>query len=90
MFNNEFSKWTLTIFNEDLNVEWALSVIKSKRKIVLTGALVTFLNDAYFDYVTGKSWNFDDNVRVVCDLMIFSCILFIYVINRDVLEEDQK
>ena len=50
MFNDQFSKWTLTIFNEDLNVEWALTVIKSKQKIILTGALVTFLNDVYYDY----------------------------------------
>ena len=30
MFHNEFSKWTLRIKNDDLNLEWAMLLIKSK------------------------------------------------------------
>lgn len=50
MFHNEFSKWTLSIFNEDLQTEWAISMIKSKKRMIIVGALVTLINDIYFDY----------------------------------------
>ena len=56
--------------------------------MVFTGALVCFLDDALFDYIMGINWHLGEYARVACILMIFSCILFIYVYNSDLLEED--
>ena len=86
MFNDEFSKWTLTILNEDLNVEWALTVIKSKQNMILTGAIAIFFNDVYFDYYWNMTGSVDFWIRLACNFMILCCILFIYVFKRDLLK----
>lgn len=84
MFHNEFSKWTLRINNEDLYLEWAMLLIKSKQRMIIVGALTILLNDSYFDYYWRKTSSIDFWIRIVCNALIFIFIFFIYIYNRDI------
>lgn len=40
MFDDQYSKWTLIIFDKDMNLEWAIQVIKDKKRMIMVGAFV--------------------------------------------------